>query len=244
MTEPTLSNIVVRVEALIRRAETLDQGTASESSRALASRLRRTVSQPLADLGDTLDRTYVELETADVHELVFELAMDLTRACATDHRAALLEACAGAHYLVTIASDDPQDRTTRLSELDQRIPGDPKGGIRVRENGPYLLTGGAAMANFLGEPTTRPPVAALCRCGRSESKPWCDGTHRTIGFNDRKHPDRVADRLDTYPARQFTILHNGGICAHSGRCTGARPAACRAGGEPFVAPTGGGGDAG
>ena len=131
----------------------------------------------------------------------------------TDQRAALLE-CAGAHYLVTIGRDDAQERITRLAEIARDVPGDPKGGIRVRENGPYLLTGGALMSNFLGEPTTAPPVAALCRCGRSESKPWCDGTHATIGFNDRKHPDRVADRLDTYAARQFTILDNRGICAH------------------------------
>lgn len=35
-------------------------------------------------------------------EFLFELAVDLTRACATDHRAGLLEACAGAHHLVAI----------------------------------------------------------------------------------------------------------------------------------------------
>ena len=199
----TTSTIVARVEELIRRAEALDQGGASERSRALATRLRSTVLRPLADLGDTLDRTTeLESQTAGVQELLFELAIDLTRACATDQRAALLEACAGAH-LLTIGRDDAQERITRLAEIARDVPGDPKGGIRVRENGPYLLTGGALMSNFLGEPTTAPPVAALCRCGRSESKPWCDGTHATIGFNDRKHPDRVADRLDTYAARQF-----------------------------------------
>ena len=236
----TTSTIVARVEELIRRAEALDQGGASERSRALATRLRSTVLRPLADLGDTLDRTTeLESQTAGVQELLFELAIDLTRACATDQRAALLEACAGAHYLVTIGRDDAQERITRLAEIARDVPGDPKGGIRVRENGPYLLTGGALMSNFLGEPTTAPPVAALCRCGRSESKPWCDGTHATIGFNDRKHPDRVADRLDTYAARQFTILDNRGICAHSGRCTDALPTVFRVGTEPFVAPAGG-----
>ncbi|HJZ71846.1 MAG TPA: CDGSH iron-sulfur domain-containing protein [Vicinamibacterales bacterium] len=239
MTEPTISTIVVRVEELIRRAEAIDQGSASESSQALAARLRRTVLRPLADLGDTVDRTtYLESETADAQWLVFELAMDLTRACATDQRAALLEACAGAHYLVSIGPDDARQRITRLAEMSRDVPGDSTGRVRVRENGPYLLTGVATMSNFLGEPTIRPPVAALCRCGRSESKPWCDGTHATIGFDDRKHPDRVADRLDAYAARQFTILDNRGICAHSGRCTDALPAAFRVGAEPFVAPAG------
>jgi CDGSH-type Zn-finger protein/truncated hemoglobin YjbI len=236
----TTSTIVARVEELIRRAEAFGQAGASERSPALAPRLRSTVLRPLADLGDTLDRTTEPVpQTAGVEELLFEVAIDLTRACATDQRAALLEACAGAHYLVTIGRDDAQERITRLAEIARDVPGDPKGAIRVRENGPYLRTGDALMSNFLGEPTTAPPVAALCRCGQSESKPWCDGTHATIGFNDRKHPDRVSDRLDTYAARQFTILDNRGICAHSGRCSDALPTVFRAGTEPFVAPAGG-----
>ena len=90
----TPSTIVARVEELIRRAEALDQGGASERSRALATDGARR-SRPLADLGDTLDRTTeLESQTAGVQELLFELAIDLTRACATDQRAALLEAWA------------------------------------------------------------------------------------------------------------------------------------------------------
>src|SRR5262245_47624233 len=228
-----------RVDELIRRADTGEPGGGSERSRIIAARLRSTVLRPLSELDDIRDPSaQLEPHTAGLEESVFELAIDLTRACATDERAALLEACAGAQYLVTIGSDTVQERITRLAELARELPGDPKGRIRVRTNGPYLLTGGASMSNFLGESTTAPAVAALCRCGRSESKPWCDGTHATIGFNDNKHADRVADRQDRYPARQFTILDNRGICAHSGRCTDALPVAFRAGAEPFVAPSG------
>ena len=76
----TTSTIVARVEELIRRAEALDQGGASERSQALAARLRSTVLRPLADLGNTLDRTTeLESQTAGVQEVLFELAIDLTR---------------------------------------------------------------------------------------------------------------------------------------------------------------------
>jgi len=236
----TTSTIVARVEELIRRAEALEKEGASERSRTLATRLRSTVLRPLTERGDAREsNTDLESQTAGLEEPLFDLAIDLTRACAKDDHAALLEACAGAHYLVTMGENDAQERITRLSEAARDVPSHANGRIRVRENGPYLLTGKASMSNFLGEPTTAPPIAALCRCGRSQSRPWCDGTHAMIGFNDKKHADRVADRPDSYPARQFTILDNRGLCAHSGRCTDALPTVFRASEEPFVAPAGG-----
>ena len=234
-----ISTIVARVEQLIRQIDALERAR-SERSRVLATRLRSTVLRPLAELNEPHDtRELVEPLTDDPEESVLALAMDLARASATYDRAALLEACAGAHYLATIGQQDAQARIMKLAGIARDIPGDSKGRIRVRENGPYLVTGSAAISNFLGEPTTVPPVAALCRCGRSESKPWCDGTHAAIAFNDKKHSDRVGDRLDRYVARQFTILDNRGICAHSGQCTDALPTVFRAGAEPFVAPAGG-----
>src|SRR5262245_42553669 len=106
MTEPAISTIVARVEELIRGAETVDQGSASERARALASRLRSTVLRPLTELAGTSDgSTGLETRVAGLDESLFELAKNLTRACATDRRAALLEACAGAHYLATIVRD-------------------------------------------------------------------------------------------------------------------------------------------
>ena len=84
-----------------------------------------------------------------------------------------------------------------------------------------------------------PPQLALCRCGASAIKPFCDGTHATSGFTGAKDPNRVPDQRDTYPGQQVTIFDNRGICQHSGFCTDRLPTVFRAGGEPFVAPSGG-----
>ena len=57
--------------------------------------------------------------------------------------------------------------------------------IRVRKNGSYLVEGDdVALVDWNGNAyalTKRP--FALCRCGGSANKPFCDGTHRTIGFH-------------------------------------------------------------
>lgn len=57
--------------------------------------------------------------------------------------------------------------------------------IKVRESGPYKLTGPATVIDADGNAYDLPddgrPVA-LCRCGGSATKPFCDGTHRRIGF--------------------------------------------------------------
>ena len=90
----------------------------------------------------------------------------------------------------------------------------------------------------LGEPLTLPPQLALCRCGASAMKPFCDGTHATSGFTDDKDPKRVPDQRDTYPGEQVTIFDNRGICQHSGLCTDRLPTAFRTKEEPFVAPSG------
>ena len=54
--------------------------------------------------------------------------------------------------------------------------------IEPRPNGPNRLTGNFVVLNAAGEAIDRLSQAALCRCGQSKKKPWCDGSHRTIGF--------------------------------------------------------------
>lgn len=57
--------------------------------------------------------------------------------------------------------------------------------IRCRENGPYLVQGPVTVLDHLGNPFPQAAgkdAVALCRCGQSKSRPFCDGSHRTCGF--------------------------------------------------------------
>jgi CDGSH-type Zn-finger protein len=58
--------------------------------------------------------------------------------------------------------------------------------IRCRENGPLVVPSSAVkVIDHLGNEFTLPvgkDVIALCRCGSSKNKPFCDGAHRNCGF--------------------------------------------------------------
>ena len=56
--------------------------------------------------------------------------------------------------------------------------------IKVRENGPYRVTGPFTLIDADGSAYDLPAgeTVALCRCGRSRTKPFCDKTHRVVGF--------------------------------------------------------------
>ncbi len=60
--------------------------------------------------------------------------------------------------------------------------------IKVRQDGPLLVDGDEVMVvDSEGRPYSidrRPFV--LCRCGASEARPFCDGSHRRIGFTSKE----------------------------------------------------------
>jgi 3-phenylpropionate/trans-cinnamate dioxygenase ferredoxin subunit len=53
--------------------------------------------------------------------------------------------------------------------------------ITIRENGPYLVEGEFKLVDHAGNEVPL-KKRALCRCGGSTTKPFCDGTHSKIGF--------------------------------------------------------------
>ncbi len=54
--------------------------------------------------------------------------------------------------------------------------------VRVTPNGPLHVRGVAELRDADGEPVRTVVRAALCGCGGSRNKPYCDGTHRLTGF--------------------------------------------------------------
>jgi uncharacterized Fe-S cluster protein YjdI len=110
--------------------------------------------------------------------------------------------------------------------------------IVVIHNGPYVVDGSIAIVDHLGVPVTADAPVRLCRCGLSQTKPFCDDSHIRRGFTDGKDQRRVPDKLDVYAGQQAHVFDNRGTCAHSGFCTDRLNSVFHLGHEPFVSPSG------
>lgn len=57
--------------------------------------------------------------------------------------------------------------------------------LKIVENGPIVVDASAiALSGGAGEGSKNGPLY-LCRCGQSANKPYCDGTHRKVGFEGK-----------------------------------------------------------
>jgi len=67
--------------------------------------------------------------------------------------------------------------------------------IEVRKNGPYIVTGPVELKDADGNGYPVENRMALCRCGASTEKPFCDGTHSKIGFQaaEKAVPESAED---------------------------------------------------
>ena len=56
--------------------------------------------------------------------------------------------------------------------------------LTVYADGPNVLVGAVEIRNGAGELIKTVERVSLCRCGHSENKPFCDGSHKRVGFTD------------------------------------------------------------
>jgi len=72
----------------------------------------------------------------------------------------------------------------------------PRNTARLNENGPLVLSGRIRYAAQEGAPPAEFTQVALCRCGGSSNKPFCDGSHAKIGFTDPGRCMRPPEPVD------------------------------------------------
>lgn len=110
--------------------------------------------------------------------------------------------------------------------------------IECQPNGPYLVRNLEIFRNSHDASIPTKPVMALCRCGGSANKPFCDGTHQKNGFSGAKLADESANLRDNYQGQKITIHDNRAICAHAAHCTAGLASVFKYGSEPWIDPDG------
>ncbi len=112
--------------------------------------------------------------------------------------------------------------------------------ISVAPNGPLLVKGGVPLRDAQGEGVEAPAVYALCRCGESSRKPFCDGTHNKAEFTGEESADQgpIESRRRVYKGQGITIYDDRSICSHVGICTDDLPDVFRHKESTFVNPEG------
>jgi CDGSH-type Zn-finger protein len=67
--------------------------------------------------------------------------------------------------------------------------------IKVRANGPYRITGPVRIVDAEGREYVVPEGSGivLCRCGHSRTKPFCDTSHKRVGFVADDSAPRIVD---------------------------------------------------
>jgi CDGSH-type Zn-finger protein len=108
--------------------------------------------------------------------------------------------------------------------------------IIIRKNGPYIIEGNVPLVqktqvvSEYGEPLTWKKIKEieteteeyhLCRCGLSGEKPFCDGSHRRLGFDgtEQAQTSRDSDFQVTFPGgTRLIVRQDPSLCMNSGFC--------------------------
>jgi len=86
-------------------------------------------------------------------------------------------------------------------------------------------------------------VAALCRCGLSANKPFCDGSHQNAGFSSAPDHTRLRnaalDYTGTVDGTEVTISYTPVLCTHAAECQARAAAVFNPRQKPWVQPQNG-----
>ena len=108
--------------------------------------------------------------------------------------------------------------------------------ITPRENGPLLVKNLQHLVLPGGQAAETKQVLALCRCGQSSNKPFCDGSHNDAGF-DGSSPSAPPDGRDfAYEGGGVIVTFNKHLCSHAAECGKRLPAVFDVSQKPWVQP--------
>ena len=90
--------------------------------------------------------------------------------------------------------------------------------ITPTDNGPYLIQGGVTLLDAEGNPYQLSDTIALCRCGHSSTKPFCDGSHEHVNFAAVSRAATSPNRTRSHPGER--ALDDPAVVAQPGAMLG------------------------
>lgn len=113
--------------------------------------------------------------------------------------------------------------------------------ISPMENGPLLSKDIPVLKARRGDAiATEKAVYALCRCGRSANKPFCDGAHQSAGFRSANGDARIRNTPLSYSAavegQQVTVSYTPVLCGHIAECQRLHKAVFDPAQKPWIQP--------
>ncbi len=110
--------------------------------------------------------------------------------------------------------------------------------IVFTDTGPYTAVDVEEMEYLKGEKVPVRRVMLLCRCGKSEKKPFCDGSHEKVDFNIPQRSERGRTRYKDYVGKDITIRFSLRVCSHAGVCYMKLPSVFDREKKPWINPDG------
>ncbi|HSW61479.1 MAG TPA: CDGSH iron-sulfur domain-containing protein [bacterium] len=107
--------------------------------------------------------------------------------------------------------------------MEKKCDGPKKPRITCTVHSPLMVSDLKNLFDCNGNALSTKPVMSLCRCGKSEKMPYCDGTHTKEGLELKKQSDRIIDRNKDYNGGDITVHFNLGVCSHDGSCLKLKP---------------------
>ena len=92
--------------------------------------------------------------------------------------------------------------------------------VIISRDGPYIVSGDAALSEERGKAYDSPAKYALCRCGRSSKAPFCDGTHARAGFDGTETAPRTpyAAQAFVFDGPVLSLMDARHLCADARFC--------------------------
>jgi len=119
----------------------------------------------------------IEIQNADGETILEDSRVALCRCGESDNKPLCDDTHKDIDFKAPAGFDESKLRPTTNGDADHgRLV------LRLMENGPILLEGEYEVYSIANQRVNSQKNVAMCRCGQSASKPFCDGTHKEVGF--------------------------------------------------------------